>query len=92
MRYRIYSSLLKQAQRKQKYNPSNELVMLFQIKMPVSWSKKKKDSLRGKPMQSRPDIDNLVKAILDSLFPDEDSMVWKGRNPLKSRVHFFKIN
>ena len=45
--------------------------------MPVSWSKKKKDKMRGQPMQSRPDIDNLQKSILDSLFPDEDSHIWK---------------
>ena len=77
MRYRDYSNRLREAALLQKYVPANELIMQFHIKMPVSWSKKKKEQMRGKPMQSRPDIDNLQKSILDSLFPDEDSAIWK---------------
>ena len=41
------------------------------IAMPASWSKKKKDALRGKPHFGKPDRDNIDKAILDSLFPDD---------------------
>ena len=77
VRYRVYSIRLREAALLKKYVPANELIMQFHIKMPVSWSKKKKEQMRGKPMQSRPDIDNLEKSILDSLFPDEDSAVWK---------------
>mgnify|MGYP005657468903 FL=1 len=77
VRYRAYSNRLREAALLQKYVPANELIMQFHIKMPVSWSKKKKEQMRGKPMQSRPDIDNLQKSILDSLFPDEDSAIWK---------------
>ena len=77
MRYRDYSNRLREAALLQKYVPANELIMQFHIKMPVSWSKKKKEQMRGRPMQSRPDIDNLQKSILDSLFPDEDSAIWK---------------
>ena len=77
MRYRLFSNRLRASALLQKYIPSDELIMQFQIKMPVSWSKKKKEEMRGKPMQSRPDIDNLQKSILDSLFPDEDSAIWK---------------
>lgn len=77
MRYRVYSIRLRQAALLNKFVPANELIMQFHIKMPVSWSKKKKEQMKGKPMQSRPDIDNLEKAILDSLFPNDDSAVWK---------------
>ena len=77
VRYRAYSNRLREAALLQKYVPANELIMQFHIKMPVSWSKKKKEQMRNKPMQSRPDIDNLEKSILDSLFPNEDSAVWK---------------
>ena len=77
MRYRAYSNRLREAALMQKYIPANELIMQFYIKMPVSWSKKKKEQMRGEPMQSRPDIDNLEKSILDSLFRDDDSAVWK---------------
>jgi Holliday junction resolvase RusA-like endonuclease len=37
------------------------------IKMPKSWSKKKKAEMWGNPHTSKPDIDNLVKAVLDAL-------------------------
>lgn len=31
--------------------------------------------MRGMPHQQKPDIDNLTKAVLDALLPD-DSVVW----------------
>ena len=42
------------------------LVCFFQ--MPKSYSKKKKDELRGRPHQQKPDRDNIDKAYLDMLF------------------------
>lgn len=45
--------------------------------MPPSWSQKKKADMKGKPHRQRPDRDNVDKAILDALFP-EDSSVWSG--------------
>jgi len=47
----------------------------FYIKMPKSWSNKKKDKMKGTPHRQRPDIDNLIKAIQDTLLK-EDSAVW----------------
>ena len=46
--------------------------VVFTIKMPDSWSKKKKKEYDGLPHQSRPDLDNLVKSINDCLSPEED--------------------
>ena len=37
------------------------------FEVPTSYSKKKKKELIGQPHTSRPDIDNIVKIILDSL-------------------------
>lgn len=45
--------------------------------MPKSWSKKKKEAMRGQPHQQKPDRDNIDKAILDALLKD-DSVVWRG--------------
>jgi Holliday junction resolvase RusA-like endonuclease len=45
--------------------------------MPESWSKKKKEEMRGKPHRQKPDRDNVDKAILDSLF-DDDSGIASG--------------
>jgi hypothetical protein len=47
----------------------------FQIKMPDSWSKKKKEKMLGKPHQNKPDNSNLVKSLEDMILED-DSCVW----------------
>jgi len=47
----------------------------FYIPMPASWSKKKREAMRGKYHQQKPDIDNLVKSLNDCL-KDDDSSVY----------------
>lgn len=42
-----------------------EINAVFQV--PKSWSKRKKSSHIGQPHTQRPDLDNLMKAILDGL-------------------------
>lgn len=49
--------------------------VIFVMPMSKSWPKKKKESLAFKPHSARPDIDNLTKSLLDSLFK-EDSHIW----------------
>lgn len=41
--------------------------MLFFVRMPASWSSKKKAGMYLMPCSSRPDLDNYVKAVLDAL-------------------------
>jgi len=53
-----------------------EMTFRFCLPMPNSWSEKRKRESEGKPHQSRPDLDNLVKGVLDALL-DEDSLVWR---------------
>lgn len=48
----------------------------FYIPMPSSWSEKKKSLLYGKPHQAKPDLDNLIKAVWDSLCIS-DSYIWR---------------
>ena len=50
--------------------------VVFVLPMPVSWSKKKKAEMCGKPHQQKYDLDNLCKALMDALFQD-DSHIWK---------------
>lgn len=52
----------------------DELFIEFYMPMPKSWSKKKKAELFNKPHKQKPDIDNLVKGVMDALFK-EDSHV-----------------
>lgn len=49
--------------------------LLFSIAMPESWSRKKRDTQDGQPHMAKPDIDNLVKAVLDALYED-DAHIW----------------
>ena len=75
LRYRAFADELRQACLKADFVLGNALYLEFHIAMPKSWSKKKKALLVGKPMQARPDNDNLQKSILDALLP-EDCTVW----------------
>lgn len=47
----------------------------FVLPMPKSWSNKKRAEMYGQPHQSKPDLDNLKKALLDAIF-DDDKVVW----------------
>ncbi len=53
----------------------DKIDICFHLKMPKSWSKKKKLEMFGKPHQQRPDVDNLEKSIMD-VFCKDDSRIW----------------
>lgn len=43
--------------------------------MPASWSQKKRAQVAGHPHQTKPDADNMLKAVCDCL-REEDSGIW----------------
>lgn len=43
----------------------------FVLPMPKGWSKREKDIHNGRHHFQTPDLDNLIKAILDALFEDD---------------------
>lgn len=45
--------------------------VVFVLPMPASWSKKKKAEMCGQGDKSKPDLDNLLKALMDALFQDD---------------------
>lgn len=45
----------------------------FIIKMPDSWTKKKKQELSGQPHRQTPDIDNIFKAFTDTIFYKQEN-------------------
>jgi len=47
----------------------------FYIPMPSSWSMKKRNELYLQPHQQTPDVDNLLKAVLDATHK-QDCAVW----------------
>ena len=51
----------------------------FHLPMPKSWSQKKKNAMCSRPHQQKPDVDNLLKALQDSLCGKCDAHVWDAR-------------
>lgn len=58
--------------------PESGCRITFIIPMPDSWSKKKRAEHVGRPHQQKPDLDNLMKSLMDAIF-EEDSAVWDAR-------------
>ena len=63
--------LLAEAKQKHFTIPASGLCLTFYLPIPKSWSKKKKKEYNGRLMQSRPDIDNLIKSFCDSLVSED---------------------
>jgi Holliday junction resolvase RusA-like endonuclease len=49
--------------------------LVFYMPFPLGYSDKKRLELEGKPHQFKPDLDNLIKALLDSVLKS-DERVW----------------
>jgi len=60
----------------------NGQAVTFVIPFPASYSKKKRAALLGQPHTLKPDKDNLMKALLDSIY-DDDSHI--------NETHEYKI-
>ncbi|ARJ08752.1 MULTISPECIES: RusA family crossover junction endodeoxyribonuclease [Bacilli] len=59
--------------------------LLFCFEPPKSWSKKKKTTAIGQYKHTKPDIDNLIKTVLDAA----NSHLWKDDNQIVE-IHSFK--
>jgi len=76
LRYRAYRDELRLRCREAGYEQGDTLDAVFVLPMPSSWSKKKRDEMRGTPHMVKPDTDNIVKGVLDA-FLKQDGFVWK---------------
>ncbi len=76
--YHEYMEKIRATAEVEEFEPSGALCLDFYMPMPKSWSKKKKKEMLDRPHESKPDLDNLVKAVLDALFYRKggDSSVW----------------
>ena len=75
VRYWNFKNYLQEQAKFQNFKLSNNIEIFFELKIPKSWSKKKKHKMLYRPHQQKPDIDNLVKAVLDSLAEKNDSYI-----------------
>ena len=48
--------------------------IVFLMPMPASWSKKKRDAHRNQPHTQKPDLDNLLKVLLDAHMSDDSGV------------------
>ena len=70
-----------------------ELHLLFVIPMPQSWSQKKRSTMVGAAHTQTPDIDNLVKGVMDCLLSQDKAVhtlstkkIWGSYGS----IHFYK--
>lgn len=50
--------------------------VIFYMPMPKTWSKVQRANMAGMPHMQKPDIDNLIKALLDGIY-GEDCQIWR---------------
>jgi Holliday junction resolvase RusA-like endonuclease len=75
LKYRLHKKAMEDYAMITKFKLTEILDVDFYIPMPESWSKKKKESMCGKPHQNKPDLDNILKFIMDTLLPEGDQNV-----------------
>lgn len=74
MRYRAFCDKLRESLAVQRITLPDAFQIRFTIEMPASWSAKKRIEMCGRPHQSRPDLDNMLKAVCDAA-SKEDSTI-----------------
>ncbi len=68
--------------------PAGDFAMWFYIPFPKSWRRKKRLEMAGKPHMNTPDLDNLIKAIFDSVMPRRNRLAGqKGSDD--RRIHMY---
>jgi Holliday junction resolvase RusA-like endonuclease len=88
-RYRTYKQQIAILVRRHLKTPTEKPVMVditFYMPIPTSWSRKKKEKNNGAVHKSKPDIDNLIKGLFDSL----NKISWKDDNQVYE-VHSKKV-
>ena len=74
LKYWAYKDSIKNWAFQNDFSLGNEIYCIFHIPMPKSWSLKKKQQMNYQDHQQRPDIDNLLKGLMDALL-EEDSHI-----------------
>lgn len=72
LRYRAFSDELRY--KLNKFELSDNYKVTFGVALPKSYSKKKALDLEGKKHQLTPDLDNLIKALQDSLMKQDNKV------------------
>ena len=76
LRYWEYADALRKSAEDQNFRLSDEISIVFYFKPSPSKSKKVREAMYGKPHKQKPDIDNLLKAVMDILRKEGDESIW----------------
>ena len=77
VRYWAFKDELQRQANEQDFTLPDSFCVIFYLPMPMSWDKKKRSQMLGKPHRQTPDLDNLIKGISDCLLPTNDSFIWQ---------------
>jgi len=58
--------------------PASNSHVIFTVKMPKSWPKKKRERMNNQPHTQTPDVDNFCKALMDAVH-DQDNFIFDIR-------------
>lgn len=75
--YFAFKNILTAQANLMKFELGKCLDAVYFIPMPDSWSEKKKERMNGMPHESRPDTDNITKAIKDTLRKEDGNIWWE---------------
>lgn len=53
-----------------------EVKIVMKFEMPKSWSNKKREEMKGCYKDTKPDVDNMQKGVLDGMF-EQDQLIFK---------------
>ena len=71
-KYNDYKSSISALVKQQRFTiPEQNMHMIFYMPVPKTWKEYKKKEMHMKLHQQKPDIDNLVKAVFDSVFTED---------------------
>lgn len=74
-RYRAFKDALRAELRHKGVTvPDDVLIVSFGVMMAASWSQKKKDRMVGSFHRQTPDVDNLLKALMDAAHIEDKSI------------------
>lgn len=76
-KYFAFKNLLQLQANQMKFEMGQTLDAVYLIPMPNSWSAKKKEKMNGTPCLTKPDTDNITKAVKDALRKDDGDIWWE---------------
>ena len=79
LRYRAFADEMRLLARLQNFTLENGLAYEFHLPMPTSWTQKKRLEKLGQLHDQKPDLDNLIKALWDSLAKEDKTIASIGQ-------------